>query len=89
MTEKIYTAFVGSWDDGKPDWTCFRVEGLSWENARQKILEALSGFDNDHCEYCREDAQKEKERLTGMEPGPFNGEVDGDDYLIIEEPPRA
>ena len=80
-----YTVFVGSWDDGDPDYTHHRISGLTWEAAREKLAERLAIFKDDICESCRADAAEATARLQTADPGSFHDCIDGDDYMIIPE----
>lgn len=84
-TPSMFRVFIGSWDDGDPDWTGFDVGGLWWEEARALLAVSLERWRNDSCEFCRDQAATELARLQAAAPGRFEAEVEGDDYLIIEE----
>lgn len=81
-----YRVFIGMWDDGDPDWTHFDESGLTWEAARDLLAMKLKSWENDTCEDCRADAADDLARLMKLDPGqPFEGGVEGDDYLILVE----
>lgn len=82
-----YRIFIGDWgDDGSaPDWVNVDVRGLSWDAARQQLLEWFAAFENDTCEDCRDDAASGRDRLMNAPPGTFEAQVDGNDYVIIDE----
>lgn len=78
-----YTVFIGLWDEPEPDFTILRLDGLSWDEAREKISESLSAFKDDECEVCREHAQSALDLLGRAQSGRFAACVDGNDYLIM------
>lgn len=84
-----YRVFIGDWsslsEGAEPDWVHHDKPGLSWEEAQTFLNERLAGFETDDCEFCRADAAQERERLMKAQPGQFEAEVDGDDYVIIDE----
>ena len=84
-----YTAFIGCWNDGEPDWVHLREDGLTWEQARDIIKARLDRFANDTCEHCRDDAAEGAARLAAAKPGPFEWNVEGDEYLILVNPSQT
>jgi hypothetical protein len=81
-----YRAFIGFWnDDDEPDWIILDVRGLSWDAARNLIANKLRARENDECDICRSQASQELTRLRSSEPGLFEADVEGDDYIIMPE----
>ena len=81
-----YRVFIGLWEDDEDhDWVATDIRGLSWEDARSRLSDHLSGYLNDDWEFVRKDAEDELEKLRYATPGRFEADVDGTDYLIIPE----
>jgi hypothetical protein len=78
-----YRAFVGMWDDGKPEWSHVDVVSDNWAHACELLADKLRGFEDYGCDFCRDQARGELARLMAEAPGKFEGEVDGTDYLIM------
>lgn len=84
----LYRVFVGGWCDGDPEWTIIDETQLTWDAAKNRMGKLLSAFENDSCEFCRDDAVMGLRRLDDAEPGLFEAFVEGDDYIIAPEPPE-
>ena len=67
------------------DWNHVDARNLSWIDARDLLAEHLRGLLSDDCAYCAAMATEELERLERAAPGRFEAEVDGQDYLILED----
>lgn len=81
-----YTVFIGGWNgEDDPDRIIFRARRLSWDEARSRMSKLMTGFEGDICEVCAHDAKEALDRLRVAEPGRFEAEIDGDDYLILED----
>lgn len=80
----VWRVFVGHWDDGdEPDWVKLDKRGLTWEDARDLIRRRLNLFRDDDCPFCRSAAAEGVTKLDALAAGePFEGDVDGDDYVI-------
>lgn len=83
-----YSVFIGVWEDD-PDIIVLQVGGLTWDAARDALAEKLRQFKNDECPVCRDDGAAALSSLHAAEPGPFEADVDGFDYMIFQssEPP--
>lgn len=88
MSERLtnYRVFIGGWnDDGEPDWSLLDKSGLSWPDAREIMLAHFRLYAGDKCDHCQVDGRREMERLMAAPAGYFEGEIDGNDCLIIPE----
>ena len=81
----MYRVFIGMWDDGEPDYTHLDQRALSWDEAKQLLADRLRRWETDTCEDCKKHAAEELARLLLAEPGRFDADVEGDDYLILED----
>jgi hypothetical protein len=86
-----WQAFVGDWNDGDShlrDWEHMNYAGLSWDEARQELIAVLEKFDDDYCPRCRLDAGEAVDELLTLAPDtPWDGNVDGDSYVLAEDAP--
>ena len=80
-----YRVFIGSYDEGDPDYVSVDQQGLTWNAAKKLMSHYLRNFKDDTCNTCREQAAEELRRLLNTKPGSFKAFVDGDDYLIMVE----
>lgn len=79
-----YRVFVGSWDD--EEGAIFLAIELSWNEARKLLMESFVSFVDNKCEICKEDAAWAAIKLWSTnQPRPFAVEIDGVDYMIVEE----
>ena len=82
-----YSVFIGLLDESdKPEITNFQSVPLPWDEARRIMFEKLRGFEIDDCVQCWSDAMRTINRLSDAQPGRFEAEVDGEDYVIFENP---
>lgn len=78
--------FIGDGSDLKnnPDWVHYRsVFPMPWDAAKALLLQRFDAFRDDECETCRADAAEAAARLREAEPGNFEANIDGDDYMIL------
>lgn len=80
-----WRAFYGTWSD--PEWLTFVDErGLTWEQARQRLLSELAKWREDDCDYCRAHAAGIESELRVLAPDtPWEDEVEGDDLVLISD----
>lgn len=88
MTSKTYRAFIGQGDDdGKFDYVKLDVGGLTWEAARDKLVEELSKALTD-IEPWRSEAEAAIKRIQSVPEGDdIEDDFDGDDYVVVQDGP--
>lgn len=85
-----WRVFVGQWNDGAPEWAHLDERGLTWEQARDRLipeLEAIRKDMQDVCDACAGRAAAGIERLRSGPPDTElpECEVDGEDYLLLRQ----
>lgn len=81
VTEQ-WRAFVGWWCDGDPEAAWLDLRG-SWTEAHAAILDRYELWLNDDCPPCVANAASQIDNLRNLQPEQeWEGEVEGDDYLI-------
>lgn len=86
QTSDRYKVFIGGWvEKDEPDWITFKADNLTWSEAQNKLAEKLAAYRDDNCDVCRDQAKEELTRFMAAEPGRFEAEVEGDDYMIMED----
>jgi hypothetical protein len=88
MTSKTYRAFIGQWDeDGQFDWVKLDIGGLTWDPARDKLVEELSKSLTDS-EPWRSEAEAAIKRIQSVPEGDdIEDDFDGDDYIVVQDGP--
>lgn len=79
-----WRAYIGvDWDTyPRVDWAHLDEVHEAWVDARDVILRHLERYVGDGCPDCRQRAASEASELRVAEPGPWEGEVDGETYAI-------
>lgn len=79
----LYRAFVGLWDeDGDHEWTKFDEAGLTWLEARDRLMQQLSTALDDDEPWRSEAAAVIKLLENAPHDQPFESSFEGEDYLI-------
>lgn len=81
-----WRAFVGQIGDSRPDRSYIDRGGLTWEQAREALIEHLRPYETDECVDCREAGTEALAVLAALPEGSeWAWEVDGEDYLLERE----
>jgi hypothetical protein len=88
MTSKTYRAFIGQWaEDGQYDYVKLDIRELTWETAREKLVEELSKSLTDS-EPWRSEAEAAIKRIQSVSEGSdIDDDFDGDDYVVVQDGP--
>ncbi len=89
--ERVWRFFYGLEPVGDGEgWAHHDVAGLLWEEARERALAVLDGFEHGGCGDCRAAVNVARSQLKAAVPGSVVREVvDGEDLLVLLDEERV